>query len=350
VRIAILQGSPTGTVVYQELFNPNPQTNANGLVSIEIGMGLPIIGTFSSIKWADGPFWLKAETDPTGGTSYTVVGTSELISVPYALYSETAESIPNNIVTSAKITDGTIAAVDLGTGSVTSAKIADGTIASADLADGSITSAKIQDGTIVTADLADGTVTTAKIADGNVATADLANNAVISAKIADETITAADIQNITRNISFPASSINYSATSTVITQTGNGLTWKSDYSNAAFITIAKPSDWLETSNVTLKLYFMENVAAGGVVAFFIRPRSYNPGDTFADASSQSPDSPVTVAANGTMGLYAQTFTIPYNRFGTKSLWVITMQRQGTGETFTDDLILMAVELIYTAVQ
>ncbi|MBS1232157.1 MAG: hypothetical protein H6R35_995, partial [Bacteroidetes bacterium] len=137
VRIAILQGSASGTVVYHELFNPNPLTNANGLVSIEIGTGLPIIGTFSSIKWAEGPFYLKTETDPAGGTSYTVVGTSELISVPYALYSETAESIPNNIVTSAKITDGTIAAVDLGTGSVTSAKIADGTIASADLADGS---------------------------------------------------------------------------------------------------------------------------------------------------------------------------------------------------------------------
>lgn len=92
IRISILQGSPTGTVVYQELFNPNPQTNVNGLVNIEIGGGVPIAGTFSAINWSAGPYYLKSETDPSGGTNYTIVGTSQILSVPYALYAITSQT------------------------------------------------------------------------------------------------------------------------------------------------------------------------------------------------------------------------------------------------------------------
>jgi uncharacterized protein (TIGR02145 family) len=90
IRISILQGTTTGTVVYQEIYNPDPQTNTNGLLSIEIGSGLAITGTFSEIDWASGPYYLKTETDPAGGTNYTIVGTSQLLSVPYAMYAKTA--------------------------------------------------------------------------------------------------------------------------------------------------------------------------------------------------------------------------------------------------------------------
>ena len=83
VRISILQGSASGTVVYQETYNPNPQTNANGLLTIEIGSGLIISGSFSSVNWYSGPYFLKTETDPSGGTTYTITGTSQLLSVPY---------------------------------------------------------------------------------------------------------------------------------------------------------------------------------------------------------------------------------------------------------------------------
>jgi len=92
VRISILQGSASGTEVYKEIYNPNPQTNANGLVSFEIGSGIPITGTFSSINWANGPFFLKTEIDPNGGTSYSITGTSQLLSVPYAIYAQTSGS------------------------------------------------------------------------------------------------------------------------------------------------------------------------------------------------------------------------------------------------------------------
>lgn len=87
MRVSILQGSGTGTEVFKEIYNPNPQTNANGLITIEIGGGIPLVGTFATIDWASGPYFIKTETDPTGGTNYTIAGTSQLMSVPYALFS-----------------------------------------------------------------------------------------------------------------------------------------------------------------------------------------------------------------------------------------------------------------------
>jgi hypothetical protein len=115
MKISILQGSATGTVVFSETYSPNPQTNANGLVSIEIGGGIPITGTFSSINWAGGSYYLKTETDPTGGTNYTVVGTSQLLSVPYALHAKSAETAADAV----KITgDQSIAGVKTFTGTI----------------------------------------------------------------------------------------------------------------------------------------------------------------------------------------------------------------------------------------
>lgn len=87
LRISILQGTISGTEVFKENYVPNPQTNENGLVTIAIGMGTPVIGTFSGIDWANGPYFIKTEVDPTGGSNYTITGTSELMSVPYALFS-----------------------------------------------------------------------------------------------------------------------------------------------------------------------------------------------------------------------------------------------------------------------
>jgi len=91
MRISILQGSATGTAVYTE--TQTPTTNANGLITTEIGSGAILSGTFSAIDWANGPYFIKTETDPTGGINYTISGTSQLLSVPYALYAKTAESL-----------------------------------------------------------------------------------------------------------------------------------------------------------------------------------------------------------------------------------------------------------------
>ncbi len=84
MQISILQGSSTGTAVYVE--TQTPTTNVNGLASLAIGTGTVVTGTMAGINWGAGPYYIKTETDPTGGTSYTITGVSELLSVPYALY------------------------------------------------------------------------------------------------------------------------------------------------------------------------------------------------------------------------------------------------------------------------
>jgi len=104
IKISILQGSATGIVVYSETYSPNKQTNANGLVSFEIGSGQPLTGTFSSIDWDEGPYFLKTETDPAGSTNYTIIGTSQILSVPYALHAEKAGTITGEI-TESQISD-----------------------------------------------------------------------------------------------------------------------------------------------------------------------------------------------------------------------------------------------------
>lgn len=91
MRVTILLGSANRKMVYQESYSPVPITNANGLVSIEVGTGIPVTGTFSGINWSSGIFYLRTETDPSGGTNYIISGTSQLLSVPYAMYAITAE-------------------------------------------------------------------------------------------------------------------------------------------------------------------------------------------------------------------------------------------------------------------
>ena len=93
MKISILQGSATGTEVYTE--TQTPTTNANGLVSIEIGNG----AGFATINWASGSYFIKTETDPTGGTNYTITGTNQLLSVPYSLNAKTAETADYNNLT-----------------------------------------------------------------------------------------------------------------------------------------------------------------------------------------------------------------------------------------------------------
>lgn len=88
LRFNIRDLSASGTVVYQETHTVN--TNTFGLFSVNVGEGTATIGTLGSVDWANGSKYLEIEADLTGGTSYTAFGTSELLSVPYALYSQSS--------------------------------------------------------------------------------------------------------------------------------------------------------------------------------------------------------------------------------------------------------------------
>jgi len=95
MQISILQGSAGGPAVYVE--TQTPTTNANGLISIEIGAGTVQSGDFTTIDWANGSYFIKTETDLAGGANYTITGTSQLLSVPYALHAKTAETLSGGI-------------------------------------------------------------------------------------------------------------------------------------------------------------------------------------------------------------------------------------------------------------
>ncbi|MEO9894550.1 hypothetical protein [Aurantibacter sp.] len=91
LQISILQNTIDGAVVYSE--SHTPVTNNGGLVTIQIGAGLSKNQDFNTITWVEGPYFIETQIDPTGGTEYSIVGVSELLSVPYALHSKSAETL-----------------------------------------------------------------------------------------------------------------------------------------------------------------------------------------------------------------------------------------------------------------
>lgn len=88
IQISILQGLVTNTAVYIGI--QTSSNNANGLLNIEIGTGT--IGTviISSINWAIATYFLKTETEITGGTNYNISGTNQLLSVPFSQFTTTS--------------------------------------------------------------------------------------------------------------------------------------------------------------------------------------------------------------------------------------------------------------------
>jgi hypothetical protein len=95
LRLSILDSSATGTVLYTETHQST--TDGAGQFSLFLGGGNATLGTFSNIAWSNGKDkFLKAEADVTGGTNYVLMGTSKIVSVPYALHANSASYLINN--------------------------------------------------------------------------------------------------------------------------------------------------------------------------------------------------------------------------------------------------------------
>ena len=90
-RISILQNSLYGASIYVE--TQKDTTTSHGVSVLKIGDGVPVYGSMAGINWANGPYFIKVELDQNGGTSYVTMGTTQLLSVPYALHCQTADSI-----------------------------------------------------------------------------------------------------------------------------------------------------------------------------------------------------------------------------------------------------------------
>ena len=89
MRISIIKGSEFGPSVYVE--TQNVKTNMNGLVSLQIGAGDFIYGNYRTIDWSEGPYFLKTEIDPFGGTDYTIISVQQILSVPFSMYADHAK-------------------------------------------------------------------------------------------------------------------------------------------------------------------------------------------------------------------------------------------------------------------
>lgn len=83
LRLGILTGSASGTLAYQE--TQATVTSPFGLFTVQVGTGTPVAGTFAAVPWATAPHFLKVELDTAGGSNFQLMGTSQLLSVPYAL-------------------------------------------------------------------------------------------------------------------------------------------------------------------------------------------------------------------------------------------------------------------------
>ncbi len=90
-RMSIVQGTISGPVVYEE--TDTATTNPFGLATLDIGNGTVISGSMSAINWSNGPYFIKIEFDPNGGNNFTFMGTSQMLSVPYALYSQSSGAV-----------------------------------------------------------------------------------------------------------------------------------------------------------------------------------------------------------------------------------------------------------------
>lgn len=214
-RISILRHNLTGDIVFSERHNTS--TNDFGLATLEIGYGIFVTGSLSGIDWGADTYFIRVEMDPAGGTSYLVMGTSQLLSVPYALHAKTvevdkvddADHDPANEIQNLSLA-GKDLTLSKGGGTITLPSTGDnwgtqtvsrdnslggnGTAASPlQVAEGGVTSAKIADNSIATGDLANNSVTSAKIADGTITNNDIADKGITSAKISSSGATANEV-------------------------------------------------------------------------------------------------------------------------------------------------------------
>jgi len=335
IQLVIHQGSSTGTTVYSEVHNTT--TNEFGLVNLEIGSVTP--ASFGTIDWSAGPYFVEVIVNGTA------MGTSELLTVPYALYA--SNGVVANSVGSSEVVDNSLTADDLAPNSVGVSELDASAFSSwdqdeSDDFDGNYSSLSGAP-TNVSSFTNDAGYLTTEV-DGSTSN-ELQSLGLAGTSLSISGGNSVDLANVgNRTLQFPAQALSKDPASTIITEDGLGLLWQQNYANAAVLIIKKPSNYIG-GDVSFSLFFETTTSTAGVVRFFIRPRSANHGDGYVDATGFNGTG---VAVSGTSGfgtLYEQNITIPASTL-VNDWWIISIQREGTGSTYADDVRLLSVALTY----
>lgn len=188
ILVSILNESATGEVLYSETHSTG--TTSHGLINLHIGSGTIEEVDFTAIDWSNDKKFLKVELKQ-GSSAFTVMGTQQLVSVPYALQAENAQAIAGRKVAATAPATGKV----LKWNGTAWAPAADAnTTAPAGAAGGDLSGTypnpAIGADKVTTAKVANAAITTEKIADAAVTDNKLAANAVTSAKIANGAVTA----------------------------------------------------------------------------------------------------------------------------------------------------------------
>jgi hypothetical protein len=148
-----------------------------------------------------------------------------------------------------------------------------------------------------------------------------------------------------RSLAFPAFSLAIDPTNLNLVQDYDGLRWKYAPAGAALI-LLRPPDWNGTSDIQIRIFFRSTLNTPGTVQFFVRPRVYDPGDTFQDTTAVLSEL-VSVSNSNQYG--QMTINIPATRFGVKSWWYLVFQRGFSTPTYLDDVVVLSVAIGYTAI-
>ncbi len=162
---------------------------------------------------------------------------------------------------------------------------------------------------------------------------------------AAEAATTAGSAALWRTMEFPAHSMSYDPAGSTISPGPTGLLWKK-LGGGGYLTLARPADWDGESVIQIRILFSPMTDTAGTVRFFVRPRVYNPGDTFRDVAGVNSN---LVTVSGNDKYYQMTVTIPAASFGTKAWWFLVFQRDSTSTpTYPDDVMVYGVTVEYTA--
>lgn len=159
-------------------------------------------------------------------------------------------------------------------------------------------------------------------------------------------IIGSDQSSTTRQLFFPAQSLNIGDQNIISRSSANGLTWAHSWTSAASITIQKPADFDVTGgSVKLVIYYYPTTTNGGSIQFFCRPKDFDLHDPLSDNFSINSETVFSLGENRILAA-----NISFSAFNlSKDLWHISIQRNGSTTSYPDDVVVMSVTLSYPTI-